>query len=59
MAKEEAELRQWRQKRAAIRMILYVGVAAAIFVGWDHLPEALTGPVESLWKAMTGAAKSK
>lgn len=55
MAKEEEELRQWRQKRAAVKMITWVVVGCALFFGWDYFPPAFTDKVEALWKTVKSA----
>ena len=55
MAKDEAELRQWRQKKAAIKMITWVVVGCALFFGWDYFPPVFTDKVEALWKTVKSA----
>ena len=55
LAREEAELRQWRQKRAAVKMITWVVVGCALFFGWDYFPPAFTDKVEALWKSVKSA----
>lgn len=57
MAKDEEELRQWRQKKAAIKMISWVVVGCALFFGWEYLPEAFTGTVEGWVQAVKAAFK--
>ena len=55
--KSEAELAEWRQKKAATKIVTYIVLAAALFFGWDHLPAVLTDNAEMIWEKITSFGK--
>jgi hypothetical protein len=60
MAAQDEAIRKRRQTQTAIKTIVYIVLAGGLFFGWDSLPEAFTGQVESLWASVKGAfAKGK
>lgn len=58
IAQSDRELKEWRQRRAAYRMIAMVALAVGIFLAWDHLPATLTGPIENIWDTVMGVVKN-
>jgi hypothetical protein len=57
IAADEKALAEWKQRRAAYKIIAYVVVGFALFFGWDHLPHVLTDNVEKLWGIFKGFLK--
>ena len=59
MAQMEKEMKDWRQKQLAIKMIFFTVLIGGAYFGWDYLPEQLTDIIESLWSSMKGLFAKK
>ncbi len=58
MAQAEAELKAWRQKQFAIKMVTLLVVGGGLYFGWDMLPKVLTENLEKLWQMIVDLIKA-
>lgn len=52
IAVSDAELKEWKQKQMAIKMVLALVTVCILFFGWEYFPDAFTSKVDAAWEAL-------
>lgn len=57
IAQSDADLKAWKQKQFAIKMVVTLVIGGGLYFGWDVLPSALTDNLEKFWDLIVSFVK--